>query len=106
VLVLTGSYRVLVARVIYTEWIFFALMAVGLMILRRRAAYAPVYRAPLGALLPAVFGGAALLVAANQVIAAPIESLVGLALVLGGCPVYLLWARRTVLPSRLLTDAD
>jgi APA family basic amino acid/polyamine antiporter len=38
VLVATGSYRVLFTRVIYTEWIFFGLMAIGLLILRRRDA--------------------------------------------------------------------
>ena len=36
VLVSTGTYRALFTRVVYTEWIFFALMAVGLMRLRRR----------------------------------------------------------------------
>lgn len=38
VLVATGSYRVLFTRVIYTEWIFFGLMALGLIVLRRRDA--------------------------------------------------------------------
>ena len=33
-LVATGTYRALFTRVIYTEWLFFALMAVGLMRLR------------------------------------------------------------------------
>ncbi len=36
VLVSTGTYRALFTRVVYTEWIFFALMAVGLMRLRAR----------------------------------------------------------------------
>src|SRR5215470_9407361 len=35
-LVATGTYRALFTRVIYTEWIFFALMSVGLMLLRKR----------------------------------------------------------------------
>ena len=34
VLVATGTYRALFTRVVYTEWIFFALMAAGLMRLR------------------------------------------------------------------------
>lgn len=106
VLVLTGSYRALVARVVYTEWIFFALMAIGLLILRRRAQFTPAYRAPLGALLPLGFALAALLVAANQIAAAPVESFTGLVLVLAGWPVYLLWARRGTLPSRVLADGD
>jgi len=38
VLVATGTYRALFTRVIYTEWIFFGLMALGLLILRRRDA--------------------------------------------------------------------
>src|SRR5260370_4746069 len=46
VLVLTGTYRALFTRVVYTEWIFFALMAVGLVLLRRRPGYAPRFRVP------------------------------------------------------------
>jgi APA family basic amino acid/polyamine antiporter len=106
VLVLTGSYRVLVARVVYTEWIFFALMAFGLVALRRRRDFAPAYRAPLGSALPLGFAVAALLVAANQVVAAPVESLTGLLLVLAGWPVYVMWARRGLVLSRLLADGD
>src|SRR5262249_20304989 len=41
----TGAYRQLFTRVVYTEWLFFALMAAGLFVLRRRAGYAPAYRA-------------------------------------------------------------
>jgi basic amino acid/polyamine antiporter, APA family len=44
VLASTGAYRVLFTRVIYTEWTFFALMAAGLFVLRRRPGYAPGYR--------------------------------------------------------------
>jgi len=94
VLVATGSYRVLVARVVYTEWIFFALMALGVLLLRRRTDVRPAFSAPLGAALPIAFAAAALLVAANQIISAPSESLTGLLLVLAGWPVFLLWARR------------
>ena len=43
-LALTNSYRELFTRVIYTEWIFFALLAVGLVALRRRPGYQPPYR--------------------------------------------------------------
>ena len=106
VLVVTGSYRVLVARVVYTEWIFFALMALGLVALRRRADFAPAYRAPLGVLLPVGFAAAALLVAANQIVAAPVESATGLVLILAGWPVYLPWVRRGMTPSRILADGD
>ena len=36
VLVVTGTYRALFTRVVYTEWIFFGLMTIGLFVLRRR----------------------------------------------------------------------
>ena len=35
VLVATGTFRVLFTRVIYTEWVFFGLMEIGLFLLRR-----------------------------------------------------------------------
>ena len=101
-LVFTGTYGVLVARVIYTEWVFFALMAIGLIMLRRRAEFRPVFRAPLGPALPIAFAMAALLVALNQIAAAPLDSLTGLVLVLVGWPVFLLWSRRNATRSELV----
>jgi APA family basic amino acid/polyamine antiporter len=92
-LTLTGTYRALFTRVIYTEWIFFALMALALFVLRRRAGYAPAYRIWGYPIVPAVFAAAALVVVAIQVSADPRDSIIGLGLVLAGWPVYLLWAR-------------
>jgi APA family basic amino acid/polyamine antiporter len=92
-LTLTGTYRALFTRVIYTEWIFFALMALALFVLRRRAGYAPAYRIWGYPIVPAVFAAAALVVVAIQVAADPRDSIIGLGLVLAGWPVYLLWAR-------------
>jgi APA family basic amino acid/polyamine antiporter len=92
-LTLTDTYRALFTRVIYTEWIFFALMAGGLFILRRRRDYAPRYRMWGYPLVPAVFAGAALTIVAFQIAAEPRDSALGLGLVLLGWPVYLLWVR-------------
>jgi APA family basic amino acid/polyamine antiporter len=44
ILIWTGTYRELFTRVIFTEWIFFALMAGGIFMLRRRNTYRPAYR--------------------------------------------------------------
>ena len=52
---MTGSYRALFTRVIYTEWIFFALLALGVVLMRRRPGYAPAWRMPLVPLAPIVF---------------------------------------------------
>jgi APA family basic amino acid/polyamine antiporter len=106
ILVITGSYRVLVARIVYTEWIFFAIMALGLLSLRRRPGFAAAFRAPLGSALPIAFAAAALLVAANQIVSSPVESLTGLAFVLAGWPVFLLWARRSPAAPGLVANGD
>jgi APA family basic amino acid/polyamine antiporter len=92
VLVATGSYRELFTRVIYTEWIFFGLMAVGLLMLRRRGVRGA-YRLRFGALVPLVFAVSAFAIVANQVVRAPGESLLGLSMVVVGLPVYLIWGR-------------
>jgi APA family basic amino acid/polyamine antiporter len=95
VLVATGSYRALFTRVIYTEWIFFALMAAGLILARRRADYEPAYRVWGFPILPAFFGVAALAVALNQIIADPRNSVIGLLMVLAGLPVYYFIVKRS-----------
>jgi APA family basic amino acid/polyamine antiporter len=94
VLVATGTYRALFTRVIYTEWIFFGLMVLGLFLLRRRSGYAPAYRTWGFPVLPAIFILAAFFIVVNQIVSAPLESLIGLGMVALGLPVYYLWARR------------
>lgn len=94
VLVATGTYRALFTRVIYTEWLFFALMTIGLVRLHGRAGYSPPYRAWGYPLVPLAFIGAAILVAVIQIAADPLQAATGLALVVLGLPVYYLWVRR------------
>ena len=92
-LVATGSYRALFTRVVYTEWIFFGMLAAGLFLLRRRAGYAPPYRVWGYPVLPAVFVISTAAIVINQLIAQPLESATGLLFVLLGLPVYYIWAR-------------
>lgn len=80
ILVATGTYRALFTRVIYTEWLFFALMAIGLMRLRGRLAFVPV-----------TFAIAAVIVAAIQIAADPMQAATGLLIVVLGLPVYRYW---------------
>ena len=93
VLVWTGSYRALFTRVVYTEWIFFALMAGSLYFLRQRPEYQPAYRVRGYRFLAALFILASLAIVANQIITEPGESLTGLGLVAAGLPVYWIWTR-------------
>jgi APA family basic amino acid/polyamine antiporter len=94
VLAATNTYGALFSRVIYTEWIFFAAMAAGLMLLRRRPDYrplSPIWGYPV---VPLVFIAASIVIVVMQVLAVPRDSAIGLGMVLLGLPVYLFWARR------------
>jgi APA family basic amino acid/polyamine antiporter len=93
VLVLTGTYRELFTRVIYTEWIFFALLAVGVVLLRQRAGYAPRWRMPGVPVIPVVFALVSFAIAFNQIRVDPVNSAIGLLMVLIGLPVYWIWGR-------------
>ena len=84
----TGGYRQLFTRVIYTEWLFFALMAWGVFLLRRRPGYDPAYRTWGYPVVPAVFIVASLVIVINQVVRAPMEALTGLGMVALGVPIY------------------
>ena len=94
VLVATGTYRVLFTRVVYTEWIFFGLMAIGLFIFRRRPGLSPGYRIWGYPVVPAIFIISSFAVVVNQVVSDPKESFLGLSLVLIGLPVYYLWSKK------------
>ncbi len=93
VLVATGSYAALFTRVVYTEWIFFGMLAGGLFLVRRRPGYNPPYRVWGYPILPAVFVVSTAAIVINQIIAQPVDSISGLAFVLLGLPVYYIWAR-------------
>jgi len=94
VLVATGSYRALFTRVIYTEWIFFALLAFGVILLRRRPGYAPAWRMPLVPIAPLLFVIVSLLIVVNQIRADLANSAIGLAIVASGIPAYYFWNRK------------
>jgi APA family basic amino acid/polyamine antiporter len=95
ILATTNSYRALFSRVIYTEWLFFALLAAGIFLLHRRGQYIPKFLAFAYPLLPAVSFLKSVAIAVNQIWAAPRDSFIGLGLLLLGLPVYFFWAHRS-----------
>ena len=106
VLVATNSYRELFSRVVYTEWLFFALLAVGLFVLHRRGEYHSVFLGRGYPVIPALFIAAALAIASVQAAANPRGSALGLGLLLLGLPVYFVWSRRTTTePREAASDA-
>ena len=95
VLVWSGTYRQLFTRVIFTEWIFFALMAGGIFLLRRRPGLrAGVSRVGLSLGARRVRRRVRRRSSINRLVSEPLDSAAGLALVGLGVPAYYLWARR------------
>jgi APA family basic amino acid/polyamine antiporter len=106
ILVSTGTYRALFTRVVYTEWLFFALMAAGLFRLRPRAAYRPAYRVWGYPVVPIIFILSSAYIVGNQIVAEPAQSLTGLAFVAAGLPVYWLFVRKSPLSPPSPQHAD
>jgi APA family basic amino acid/polyamine antiporter len=94
VLIWTGTFGVLVRRVIYTEWVFFAMLALALFTMRNRPDYKPAYRAWGFPVLPAIFIVSSLAIVVNRLVNDPKEGGLGIAIVLAGLPVYYWWSRK------------
>ncbi|MFQ5638948.1 MAG: APC family permease [bacterium] len=94
VLVATGTYRELFTRVVYTEWLFFGLMALGLFVLRRRPHVVRDYSIWGYPIVPALFILFSAVIVINQVLSNPKDSLIGLSFVLVGLPVYYVWVKK------------
>ena len=99
VLAATNTYRALFTRVIYTEWLFFALLAAGIFVLHRHGQYTPKFLKPMYPLLPAVSFVTSAAIAGNQIWAAPRDSFFGLGLLLSGLPVYFVWSHRSAIQT-------
>jgi len=96
VLAATNSYRALFTRVVYTEWLFFALLAAGIFVLHRRGEYQPKFLRLAYPALPAVAFISSAAVALNQIWATPRSSAMGLGLILLGLPIYFVWSHREI----------
>jgi len=92
-LVFTGTYKELFTRVVYTEWIFFGLLAIGLIIIRRRPGIIPAFKVKGNYLVPLSFSIFSFIIVINQILVEPVASITGLLLVLAGLPVYYIWLR-------------
>ena len=93
VLAFATSYRTLFMSVVNTEWLFFALLAVGLVRLRRRPEYRPLYRVWGYPAVPLLFAAVSLGLVVVQALANTPATVLGFGLVLAGVPVYVLWLR-------------
>jgi len=61
------------------------------LLLRRRPDYAPPFRVPWTPVLPLAFAASCVAIVINQILADPLNSVIGLVAVAAGLPVYYFW---------------
>jgi len=98
-LALSGTFEQLFTYVVFASWMFAALAAATVFVLRRRRPDAPrPFRVPGYPVTPALFIAAAVAIVLNTVVARPVQALIGLGIVASGLPAYFVWmwlARRS-----------
>ncbi len=96
-LVLTGTFNQLFTYVIFASWIFYAMTAGAVMILRKRS---PELERPYKVwgypVTPAVFILFSLYLVFNTIIEDPRDALIGTCIILAGLPAYFFWRRKSV----------
>ncbi len=104
VLALSGSYEVLYSYVIFTAWIFYGLTVLAVVVLRRKMPDRErPYRMHGYPWTPVIFAAVSFWFVLNTLISEPRSSLIGLALVVAGAPIYWFWRRAN--PNRAIGAA-
>lgn len=93
-LVFTGTYEQLFTYVVFASWIFYAMSATGVLLLRKMKPEIPrPYKTWGFPATPIIFALFAIVLVVVSVIENPRDTLVGLAMIVSGIPAYLFWAR-------------
>jgi len=91
-LALSGTFEQLFTYVVFASWMFAALAAASVFVLRRRRPDAArPFRVPGYPITPALFIAAAVAIVLNTVVARPVQALIGLGIVATGAPAYFAW---------------
>lgn len=95
VLTLVGSFQQLFTYVIFTAWIFYGLTVAAVIVLRSRTPDLKAdFRVPCYPWPPLLFVLAAVGITVSTIIAAPVHAGLGIAMILGGIPLYLFFRRK------------
>lgn len=94
VIAASGRYEQILNYVVSVDFIFFGLTAVCVFIFRKRDKAETKFKIPLHPFTTIFFIAACFFVVANTLYKYPENSLIGLAIMLAGIPVYFLWKRR------------
>lgn len=97
ILAASGSYDKLFSYVIFAAWIFYGLTVSGVLILRRKQPHRErPYRMWGYPVTPLLFAAVSFWFVGNTLVTTPGPSLVGLAIIASGVPVYFYWRRGAV----------
>jgi APA family basic amino acid/polyamine antiporter len=95
ILCLTGTYDQIFTYVIFAGWIFYALGAVAVFILRRKQPDVErPYKVPFYPVIPILFIIVATWFVINTIVEQTADSMVGLLLLVAGIPFYLYWQKQ------------
>lgn len=106
-LVMLGTYEQLFTYVIFAAWVFYALTAFAVIVLRRRQPKAPrPYRVFGYPWVPLAFVATSGLFLLNTLVERPVEAGLGAILLGLGIPVYLLWRRTSAATNSRSSDGS
>jgi APA family basic amino acid/polyamine antiporter len=98
VIALTGRYDQILNYVTCNDYIFFGLSAIALIVFRYRDAQSgarqPFFRMPGHPVTTLIFFAAAWYIVGNTVLKSPVDTGVGIVILLSGLPVYAIFAAR------------
>jgi APA family basic amino acid/polyamine antiporter len=97
IIALWGTYEQILSYVVSSDFIFFGLTASCIFIFRRQLAEGnddKKYCMPGHPITTAIFIFICFLVVANTIYKYPINTMIGMSIILTGIPVYYIWARR------------
>ena len=104
-LALSGTFQQLLTYVVFSGWIFYALGAASVFVLRRTRPNAPrPFRVPGYPLTPLLFVLASAIIVLNTLVTQPRLALVGVGFVLSGAPAYVIWRRLVRAPATVPAD--
>ncbi len=105
-LAFSGTYEQLYTYVTFAIFLFHAVTGIGVIVLRRRRPDQPrPFRTPGYPWIPLAFVAVCLVFVGNTLREKPVESLIGLGILLAGLPAYLWWRREAVGAARV-SQAD
>jgi APA family basic amino acid/polyamine antiporter len=94
-IVLWGTFENLISYVVFVDWIFFALAATGVFVLRRRLPNADrPYKTPGYPLTPLFFIAVSTWFVINTLVQKPAQAGAGIGLLTLGVPIYYYWKKK------------